>query len=234
MPLKLAIMQPYFLPYLGYYQLLNLVDKFVIYDDVNFISRGWINRNNLLIGGKAHLFTIPLLDASQNKLIHEVQVSPDLVWRKKLLKTIAQAYRKAPHYEPVFPLIEEIVNDQSVSIADYCLQGLTKTARYLNITTEIVTTSRIYENTDLSGQNRILSICQKEGTDQYINPIGGQDLYDKTLFKNEGITLNFIQAKPCVYPQFKNEFVPWLSILDVMMFNSPAEIQKHLNEFELV
>lgn len=234
MPLKLAIMQPYFLPYFGYYQLLNLVDKFVIYDDVNFISRGWINRNNILVGGKAHLFTIPLLDASQNKSIHEVQVSPDPVWRKKLLKTIAQAYRKAPHYEPVFPLIEEIVNDHSVSIADYCLQGLIKTARYLDIDTEIVQTSRSYDNTDLSGQNRILSICQKEGADQYINPIGGQDLYDKTLFKNEGITLNFIRSKPFAYPQFKNEFVPWLSILDVMMFNSPAEIQGYLSEFELV
>ncbi len=234
MPLKLAIMQPYFLPYLGYYQLLNLVDKFVIYDDVNFISRGWINRNNLLMGAKAHLFTIPLLDASQNKLIHEVQVSPDPVWRKKLLKTIDQAYRKASYYEPVFPLIESVVNNQSESVADYCLQALTKTARYMNIDTKIVRTSRIYENTDLKSQNRILSICQKEGADQYINPIGGQDLYDKTLFKNEGIALNFIQTTPWAYPQFKNEFVPWLSILDVMMFNSPVEIQAHLHEFELV
>ena len=227
-------MQPYFLPYLSYYKLLNLADKFVIYDDVNFITRGWINRNNILIGGKAHLFTIPLLDASQNKLIHEVEVSPDPVWRKKFLKTVGQAYRKAPHYGVVFPLIEDIVNDQSENIAEYCLQALTKTARYMGIATEIVKTSRQYDNAELKSENRILSICQKEGADHYINPIRGQMLYDRNLFSNEGITLNFIQTTPRPYPQFKNEFVPWLSILDVLMFNSKAEIQDLLGEYELV
>ncbi len=227
-------MQPYFLPYLSYYKLLNLVDKFVIYDDVNFINRGWINRNNILVGGKAHLFTVPLLDASQNKLIYEVQVSPDQVWRKKILKTIDQAYRKAPQYATVFPLIEDIINDTSESIADFCLQSLVKTAQFMNINTEIVKTSRQYDNNELKSQHRILSICKKEGAEQYINPIRGQALYDKELFSKEGITLNFIHTTPRPYPQFKNDFVPLLSILDVMMFNSQAEIQELLSEYDLV
>ncbi|GHB75828.1 hypothetical protein GCM10007390_32080 [Persicitalea jodogahamensis] len=227
-------MQPYFLPYLSYYKLLKLVDKFVIYDDVNFINRGWINRNNILVGGKAHLFTVPLIDASQNKLIYEVQVSPDQVWRKKILKTISQAYRKAPQFETVFPLVEDIITDQSESVADFCLQSLVKTARFMNIDTEIVKTSRQYNNSDLKGQHRILSICQKEGASHYINPIRGQALYDKHLFCNEGITLNFIHTTPRAYPQFKNDFVPLLSILDIMMFNNQKEIQDLLGEYDLI
>lgn len=232
--MTLAIMQPYFLPYLGYYKLLNAVDKFVVYDDVNFINRGWVNRNKILVGGKEHLFTVPLQNASQNKLIHEVKLSPDPAWRKKLLKTIDQSYRKAPYYEVAFPLIEDIINDPAEDIATYCHQSLTKTAKYLEIKAEIVPTSRHYGNSELKAQERILDICKKEAADHYINPINGQELYDKTLFNNEGIKLSFIKRQPRAYPQFKNEFVPWLSVIDVMMFNSVVEIQDLLQVFELV
>lgn len=227
-------MQPYFLPYLGYYKLLNDVDKFVLYDDVNFINRGWVNRNQILVGGKEHLFTVPLQNASQNKLICEVKLSPDPAWRKKLLKTIDQSYRKAPHYETAFPLLEDIFNDPAEDIASYCYQSLTKTADYLEISTEIVPTSRHYGNAALKGQERILDICKKEKADHYINPTNGQELYDKTLFESEGITLSFIKRKSQAYQQFKNEFVPWLSVIDALMFNSVAEIQDLLQVFELV
>ena len=232
--MTLAIMQPYFLPYLGYYALLNAVDKFVLYDDVNFINRGWINRNRILVGGKEHLFTVLLQNASQNKLIHEVKLSPDAAWRKKLLKTISQSYRKAPQYKTVFPLLEDIINDSSEDIASYCYQSLTKTADHLSIKTEIVPSSRHYGNAALKGQDRILDICRQEKADHYINPINGQELYDKTRFKEYGITLSFIKAKPRIYPQFKNEFVPWLSVVDALMFNSGAEIHDLLQEFELI
>lgn len=227
-------MQPYFLPYLGYYKLLNAVDKFVIYDDVNFINRGWVNRNNILVGGKEHLFTVPLQNASQNKLIHEIQLSPDANWRKKLLKTIDQSYRKAPHFDTAFPLLEDIINDPAEDVAAYCRQSLVKTAKYLKIDTEIVPTSRQYGNSALKAQERILDICKLEGADHYINPINGQELYDKTLFKNEGIRLSFIKRKSQAYRQFKNEFVPWLSVTDALMFNSVAEMQEVLQVFELI
>ncbi|MDR6194877.1 WbqC family protein [Siphonobacter sp. SORGH_AS_0500] len=101
--MTLAIMQPYLFPYIGYFQLLNAVDKFVIYDDVAFINRGWINRNSILNNGKAQLFTVPLKEASQNKLIHEISIDTDQKWRDKLLKTIQQNYKKAPHFAAVFP-----------------------------------------------------------------------------------------------------------------------------------
>jgi hypothetical protein len=232
--MTLAIMQPYFMPYIGYFQLLAAVDKFVLYDDVNFINRGWVNRNNVLVGGKAHLFTIPLENASQNRLIHEVGIASDLAWRKKLLKTLTQSYQKAPFFGDVFPLVEKVVLSDSNSIADLCFVGISAVAEYMGIRTTLVKSSRMYDNQDLKGAERILSICKIEGADRYINPIGGMELYDKERFHEEGIALNFIKSKPHMYPQYKNAFVPWLSIIDVLMFNSVAHTQNLLKDFELV
>ncbi len=232
--MTIAIMQPYFLPYIGYFQLLNAVDKFVLYDDVNFINRGWINRNNLLLGGKPHLFTLPLVNASQNRLIHEVSLSEEATWRKKITKTVQQAYQKAPHFQAVFPLFEEIIHQESTDISDLVYQSLLKLTGHLGIETEIVKSSRVYGNSDLKGQDRILSICSKEGATRYINPIGGQELYDKAQFEHAGIQLNFIKSMGHSYPQFKNAFVPWLSILDVLMFNDLARTRELLLDFELV
>ena len=232
--MTLAIMQPYFLPYIGYFQLLNAVDTFVLYDDVNFINRGWVNRNNLLLGGKPHLFTLPLVNASQNRLIHEVQVSQDTAWRKKTLKTFQQAYQKAPQFQVIFPLVEEIMYLEATDIADLIYQSLVILKVYLGIDTELIRSSRLYNNAELKGQARILDICKKEGATRYINPIGGQELYQKDLFQQEGIQLNFIKSTLHPYPQFKNAFVPWLSMLDVLMFNEPATIRELLQDFELV
>lgn len=232
--MTIAIMQPYFMPYIGYFQLLNAVDKFVLYDDVNFINKGWINRNSILVGGKAHLFTIPLREASQNKLIKDISISPDAKWRNKLLKTVRQAYLKAPYFQPAFSLFEEILESKSDSIAELCASSLQLTANYLGINTEIVGTSSIYNNTDLKGQERILAICKAEAADHYINPIGGMELYDKDLFDSNGIRLNFIKSKMITYDQFTDQFVPWLSILDLLMFNSPEEVSGQLHEFELI
>lgn len=232
--MTIAIMQPYIFPYIGYFQLINAVDKFIIYDDVNFINKGWINRNNILVGGQAHLFTIPLKDASQNKLINEVGLLIDESWRKKFLKTIQQSYQKAPNYQKVCVLIEEIVNLKSESIGELTLEALRKVCNYLDITTEIIPSSSIYNNKELKGPDRILDICKKEGASSYINPIGGIELYDKQQFADEGISLHFIKSKPVSYPQFKNAFVPWLSIIDIMMFNDVNEVGTLLKEYELI
>ena len=232
--MTIAIMQPYIFPYVGYFQLINAVDKFIIYDDVNFINKGWINRNNVLVSGQAHLFTIPLKDASQNKLINEVQVSKSEPWQKKFLKTLQQSYQKAPYYQKVFVLIEEIVNLDVETIYDLTFEALVRTCNYMEIKTEIVASSSIYQNTHLKGQERILDICKQEGADHYINPIGGMELYDKVKFEKEGIKLNFIKSVSCPYNQFKNAFVPWLSIIDILMFNDPEAIREQLKAYELI
>lgn len=232
--MRLAIMQPYFMPYIGYLQLLNGVDKFVLYDDVNYINKGWINRNRILINGQAYLFTIPLRDASQNKLINEIYLGNDPKWRGKMLKTLEQSYKKAPFYSAALAVTEKIINLDAEKLSDWIAGGFQVLVDYLEIQTEIVPGSSVYQNTHLKAQERILDICQQEKATHYINPIGGIELYDKTVFEQNGIRLNFIKSKPIVYPQFKNEFVPWLSIIDIMMFNDIPTIKGFLKEYELV
>lgn len=237
--MTLAIMQPYFLPYIGYMQLMSAVDTFVLYDDVAFINRGWINRNRLLINGQEYLFTVPLRDASQNKRINEVHLADDPKWRSKLLKTIEQGYRKAPQYSTVMPLTEKIVNFATDSIAELVYFSLAELNQYLGLTTRLVASSAIYNNVELKAQERILDICRQTGALRYINPIGGVELYDKPTFAQAGIELNFIRARPVEYAQSNRsaelrEFVPWLSILDVLMFNDVATTRAMLGEYELV
>ncbi|MEA5457477.1 WbqC family protein [Arcicella sp. LKC2W] len=232
--MKLAIMQPYIFPYIGYFQLINAVDKFVIYDDVNFINRGWINRNRILVNGKDSLFTIPLKDASQNKLINEIDINWDAAWKNKFLKTIEQSYKKAPFYKEGLEIIEKTLNIEDLNTSNVIFNNLKVICEYLDITTELIPSSAIYQNTDLKAQERILDICLQEKANHYINPIGGLELYDKSYFESKDLKLNFIKAKPIFYPQFKNEFVPWLSMIDVLMFNSKETIQGFLNEYELV
>ena len=232
--MTIAIMQPYIFPYIGYFQLINAVDKFVIYDDVNFINKGWINRNRILLSGKDHLLTIPLKNASQNKLIYEVDLLNTEPWRKKLLKTVQQAYQKAPNYQTVFPIVEEIVHFETDTISGLVVNCIRRICNYLRIDTEIVDSSRVYKNSDLKAQERILDICKQENAGRYINPVGGMALYDKERFRVEGVELYFIKSTAGPYPQLKNAFVPWLSIIDILMFNDAESIGKLLKEFELI
>lgn len=227
-------MQPYVFPYIGYYQLINAVDKFVIYDDVNYINKGWINRNNLLVNGKAFLFTIPLKEASQNKLINQIEVQENESWSKKFLKTIEQAYKKAPHFEKTFSLIRNIINTPVNGIHELALLSLKSIATYLDIETQIVDSSSIYQNANLKAQERILDICLKEKADHYVNPIGGIGIYSNEFFERSGIKLSFLKTFPISYPQFNNEFVPNLSIIDVLLFNSKSEVIELLSQNELI
>jgi hypothetical protein len=231
--MKLAIMQPYFFPYIGYYQLINAVDKFVLYDDVNYINRGWINRNNILVGNKACLFTIPLKNASQNRLIRDIELS-DNSWQGKFLKTLEQAYKKAPQFNHVFPLIRKNLESEATHIYQLTSLSLITVAEYLGLSAEFVDSSSIYNNHHLKAQQRILDICIREKTTHYINSIGGMELYSKNSFEQSGIKLNFIKTRDFSYQQFNKEFVPDLSMIDVLMFNAKDEIRKMLDLYELV
>lgn len=229
-----AIMQPYFLPYIGYFQLLAAVDKFVLLDDVGYINRGWINRNRLLLNGAPHNFTVPLRGASQNRLICDIELVNEEGWRAKLLRTIQQAYGKAPRYPQVRPLLEDVINYPSVRLDDFLRNSLRETLRYLSLEVEVVNTSRIYENAHLKGQDRILDICRQEQADVYVNPIGGTELYDREKFIAQGTKLCFLRSRPLAYWQGRAEHVPGLSILDVLMFNDPHAARQMLTEMDLV
>ena len=234
--MKLAIMQPYIFPYIGYFQLINAVDKFVIYDDVNYIKQGWINRNNILIQGKANTFTIPLDNTSSFKKIYEVSIHEKQfsLWKKKFIKTVEQSYSKAPRFDQTLQLITKVLDiDTPHTISRLATFGLVSISNYLGIKTKFVNSSSIYNNSNLSGKDRVIDICKTEKVSTYINSIGGQKLYNKDYFKINNIDLKFIKPKPIVYKQFSDNYVPWLSILDIMMFNTVDEITKMLDNYEV-
>jgi len=229
--MKLAIMQPYFLPYIGYFQLIKAVNLFIIYDDVQFIKGGWINRNYILSNRNKSMFNLILKGASANKLINEISVQTD---QNKLLKTIYHSYKKAPYFEFIYPLIKNILDFEDKNLAKFIGNSIIHICNYLKIDTEIIYSSSMEKNNELKGQEKIIHICKLLNADTYINAIGGQDLYDKESFKKACIDLKFIKNNSTPYTQFKNEFIPWLSIIDVMMFNSVDEINKMLDNYELI
>lgn len=232
--MKVAIMQPYFFPYIGYFQLIKVVDVFVIYDDVNYIKKGWINRNSILANGKSFLFTIPLKNVSQNKQINQILIDDNASWKTNLLKTINLEYKKAPYFNDVFPIIKEILLHTENNLAGFILYSLQYVCDFLNIKTKLVLSSTIEKNSDLKGQDKIIEICKKLDATDYINAIGGKELYDEAVFFNNTIKLHFINTNPIIYKQLKNEFIPWLSMIDVLMFNKVEDINDFLNQYELL
>ena len=229
--MTLGIMQPYFMPYIGYWQLMAAVDTYVVYDDVNYIKKGWINRNNILVNNDKQMFTIALNGASQNKLINEITIADDFT---KLRKTITMAYHKAPYYNNVMTLLDDIFSYQSINLADFISNSIKIVCKYLDIQTKIILSSDIEKDNSLKGQDKILEICKLLNADTYYNAIGGQELYDKSVFEKESIKLCFLKSDIPEYSQYKNAFVPGLSIIDVLMFNNPMQVNKMLIDYILV
>lgn len=227
-------MQPYFFPYIGYWQLLNTVDRFVIYDDVNYIKGGWINRNRILINGKPSYITVPLYQASSYKRICDISLQSSVVWRRKMIKSIENTYRKAPFFAELFPVIEKIICYETDNLADFLAYHLTTLAKSIGLKTEFVMTSRCYQNNSLNGQDRVLDICKREGATTYINPQGGQTLYDTEAFRRANIDLHFLVMHPIPYKQRVAGFVPYLSIIDALMEIGPLGVERHLDKFDLI
>jgi len=228
---KLAIMQPYLFPYLGYFQVMKAVDQYVVYDDVQFIKGGWINRNNVLMQGEKKLFSIRLLGASPNRLINEVEVDEDF---DKFLQTMRSYYARAPYRDEVGAMLARICEYPDKNLATFTQHSLEEILGYLSIGTDLVMSSGLQKDTDLKGQDKVLAICEELGAGQYINAIGGQELYSRDDFAAHGIDLKFLQTNPVEYRQLGNEFVSGLSIIDVMMFNSPEAVNTMLDQYELI
>lgn len=219
------------MPYLGYWQLMDAVDKYVIFDDVNYINRGWINRNNILVNGQAHLFSISLHEASQNKLINEIEISDDF---QKIRKTIEMSYKKAPFYAETMALLDEVFHYEDKNLARFISHSFDVVAQYLEIDCEFVFSSDIEKDGNLRASNKILDICKRLGANRYINAIGGQNLYDRDIFAENSIELNFLKPDLLPYKQQKNDFVPGLSMIDVLMFNTKEQIQELLKAYTLI
>ena len=229
--MKLGIMQPYFFPYIGYFQLIQLVDVYVIADDLNFIKNSYIKKNSILDNGSPALISLQLIGASQNKLINEIEVGNDV---DKLLTAIQRRYAKAPYFKDVFPLLQTILSSKEKNLARFLGDSLMEISNYLGMQTKFLYSSEIEKNNDLKFDARIKDICKSVGSEHYINAIGGKELYNKDEFAKEGIKLSFIDTKNIEYKQFDKAFVPNLSIIDVMMFNSKEECMDLLQRYELV
>lgn len=233
---KIAIMQPYLFPYIGYWQLMNAVDTFVSYDDVNYINRGWINRNNILSNGAPRLITLSLEKASQNKLINEINICTEHKNRASFLQMIYTSYKKAPFFAKVYPIIEDVMLNPEKNIAKFIFASFVKIADYLGIRTELLVSSEIDKDNSLKGDDKISQMCQILNATHYINPIGGMAIYDPYKFSSKNIDLSFIKTdfSRIFYRQFNNDFINGLSIIDVMMFNSVQQVKEILSFFDLV
>lgn len=225
--MKAAIMQPYFLPYIGYFQLIAAVDRFVVYDRIKYTKKGWINRNRLLVDGRDAMFSLPLKAASDGLDVAERELAPNFD-RRKLLNQFAGAYRRAPQFEPTYALLESIVNHPADNLFDYIHHSLTNVCAHLELRTPLTVSSSLGFDNSLKGPEKVLDICAALGANHYLNPIGGTELYDKGEFAAKGVQLQFLRAQPFEYPQFGAAFVPWLSIVDVLMFNPLAAIRARL------
>ncbi len=228
---KIAIMQPYLFPYIGYWQLVNAVDFFVLLDDVNYINKGFINRNYLLLKNQKFKFTLELKGVSQNKIIKNINIGCN---SEKIRKTIFHAYKKSPNFNKVYNLVNETLKySDNSNLADTLFNSIEQIINYLGIRTKLLRSSNIEINENLRGQEKIIRICKSLNCSYYFNNFSGSKLYDPFTFSKYGIKLEFLKAKVMRYKQFNNDFIPNLSIIDVLMFNNLEKIEQMLLNYEI-
>lgn len=232
---KLGIMQPYFVPYIGYFQLMNAVDKYIIYDDVNYIKGGRINRNAILINGESKPINLLLKEASPNKHINEIELLHDPIAESKMLKTIEMNYKKAPYFEKFFSIVESIIRNPEKNLGVYLYNSFQILCKYMNINTELILSSALNKDCSLKSAEKVYHICKIMNASEYYNSIGGWNLYSHEEFEKRGLKLFFLKlSDDFKYKQFGDHFVPNLSIIDVMMFNSVEKIQDMLGQYTLL
>ena len=230
---RIAIMQPYFLPYLGYWQLIDCADTFVIYDDIQFTKKGWIHRNRYLNNGSDQIFTLPLKKDSDYLDVVERSLADSWVTEKnKLKKKIEGAYRNAPKFDEGMSIFEECLSFESSNVFEFIYNSVKVVIESLDIKTELKVSSHVGDTKGLKGKDRVLEICKILGATEYINPIGGQDLYKRADFESSGIELKFHKIGDVSYDQMQKEFLPSLSVLDMLMFVGVENVKKELSSFE--
>ena len=256
--MKLAIMQPYFMPYLGYFQAIAAVDKYILYDQLTYILNGWVNKNRIRQRNRpVSLIVVPLKHKSSNTLIADTLIDNTKPWAKKILKSIQQGYSKSAYYHEIMPLMDDILSNQFNTISELNCYSIIKICEFLDIKTVIDFNINRYldleerlcdiENGDYSRFShlhtlpikkvaRALEICKAEDSNFFVNAIGGQELYDKTEFKQYGIDLYFIKMNEVQYDQncYDGSFEPGLSIIDVLMHNGKEGTKQLLNEYTLI
>lgn len=237
--MKLGVMQPYFFPYIGYFQLLNEVDRWIAFDDIQFIDKGWINRNRILHPDPAkewQFITLPLARRGQFDNICDIFIKTELNWRAQILGKLTLYRKKAPYYRQVIDLIHNCFEADEQNLSKFVIRTLRLTADYLGIKTVIEVQSETDLNIgsiDHAGQ-WALRIAEAVHATEYINLPTGKGIFKQEEFDEADIKLSFLEPALLEYPQIRGGFVSGLSIIDVMMFNSPEAVRELLREYRLV
>jgi len=232
--MRVAIMQPYFFPYIGYFQLMAAVDLFIVYDNIKYTKKGWINRNRMLQSGKDVMFSLPLRNDSDSLDVCDRVLAADFD-RDKLLNRLRGAYNRAPNYAAVSAMIERAVRHDDTNLFAYLHHALRECCEHLGLTTPIRVSSSVPIDHGLNNQDKVIALAKAVGATTYVNAIGGLELYDRAAFRDQGLELQFIRSRAFEYPQFGDPFVPWLSIIDVLMFNPLDTVSRVLlYRFEMI
>jgi len=232
--MRIGIMQPYFFPYIGYFQLLSTVDALVVYDNLEFSRKGWIHRNRILVNGAPAYITLSLHHDSDYLFINSRFLSHSyLKDNEKMLRRIEGAYKRAPYFHEVFQVIQDCLHFDSPNLFGFVLNSIKVVADFLSITTPIIVSSTLPIDHSLKKQDKVLALCTCLRASAYINPEGGVDLYDRNAFQSAGVDIQFLKACDVAYRQFEEHFVARLSIIDMLMFNSRNTIQEMLKSYKL-
>lgn len=228
-----AIMQPYFFPYIGYFQLMKAVNRFVFYDDAQYMKGGWVNRNRILRNGSPRWWTLPIVRDDFRLAINQrfYGHGPETV--QSMMDKLATSYRGAPYYAETHTEVKRLLEHAESRVSAYNQWHLERLARGLGVKCEFHLSSQLGIDDALTGQERVLAICERLGATDYVNSFGGQALYDASAFADRGVSLRFIQSLPGEYAQFGGAFVPYLSIVDTLMFNRGEALASQLDAYRL-
>ena len=227
-------MQPYFFPYIGYFQLMQAADVFVFHDDAQYIKAGWINRNRILLNDEPSWLTLPVRKGASSLPINQRHYLLDTDTIDAIKKRLEACYSQAPEYDEIYRFIFGLLDHAESNVAAFNFNLLTELARKLGISCTFVASSTMHKPGGLKGQDKVIDMCRRIGATQYINPIGGLALYDGAVFLDMGIQLRFLQANSSGYTQFGSGQLPFLSIIDVLMFNSIERVQTMLDDYRLL
>ena len=252
--MKLGVMQPYFFPYIGYFHAIVAVDEFVICDQLEYSKGSWMGRNRILGNtNKGWVYIRPQIEKPSgiNYLIEEVNISKDSLWRKKLIRTLEHTYSKTAHFDEMYAFFKDLINFKPETLAEFSFHAIFNIAQLLQINTKISLNAPEYENLEnelddcLSSyqakypslnkkQARVLEWCRRKNATHYVNTIAGNHLYSKEMMREFGVHLHFVSSGTVVYPQImNNDFIPNLSIIDVLMHNGVEGTRKLLSKYDI-
>jgi hypothetical protein len=231
-PMRIALMQPYFFPYLGHFDLLNMVDEWIVFDTAQYMRSHWMNRNRILhpAGGWEYI-TVPVRKHPTNTPGHQVEIAMAIDWRNRILRKLQHYRNKAPYYQDVMDFVEECFADVGPNLSETNIRILEKTRTRLGIKTPMRVLSRMDLRLEpvLGPGDWGFEISRLLGAREYVNPAGGAALFDRDQFEKHGIKLTIQNFSNIAYDCRPYRFEPGLSIIDVMMWNRPEQIKNYLD-----